>query len=1043
MSTYTKKFDDIYFLNDKNIVQDLHGKAQPDINAIPSLSLLQDSYEKLSGYSNSLCVSLSNTISEINKTLTDSDTCILLSVNGISAKVNQICSDISVKVDNIELSVNDLSNAVENKFVHKSGDTIAHLTVNGSFKAQDLAEIDGNAIIHGSLIQGEAVKATKKGGIALGISAEAIHTNSFVWNGNDNIENYQSHGEHGTFNINPENGVNGFYIGEKTLCNIISNDVKEAYYSLSAQLHGISTELCTTIDTRRAEDKAELSDTLSSYANGRISELCTTVNTRRAEDKAELSDVLSSYANELCVSLSNTIENSGFANYKTFEFNSLTNDHVIQLVLKDNYGHSNSLSIDTTDFIKNRILDSAEVIYDKDGNLVLRLYWEKPSSTSEGKFTDIKIADLAKIYKEGDGISITPDLRIIVDDTIARMTALNSVSGDVLALSTSTIPVITTDVNNIQKYIDNLSVDRDSERGIILQLSDAIKLNANNISSVSTSFESISTDITSNIDDISSDVETIKNFDNMLCSMHTTAEGEKAVGVIPDIRHDISLLGTEIRTATNYAGTITLNKYHPDWFSSGYGNYLSSIFKWANLAIDDQLKNGNLYQIEFTPDTYEFSNTTFAADQSLITEDGFVLHHKDWLYIATGDSTTYVQLTSLTTANVHHIQSVQFDEYHQLSNIVRANYPWLAGNNTRNAQYEISVQIKGRVPEIVTATGHAFGQNNDFEGNNRFYRRNYFLEEQTDFNSISCRGNISADATISAGLNLKVADNMIVDRHHLEINNISVDGFLSVGYELSVGTKVDLLSSNVVIDKNGIKTKYDLTADADIYATDISVGGVLSVDKAAKFKDRISSDWSKTVNANNGYSLLNLSTDLSNKIWIKDPSDPILKDGKTSDLSIVKIDKKEYDEIVAMESVPLCSNVLYIVSSDYMDAYGQVLSNLVMTDDSIASEATNKHYVDNICADLSSEIQKLSTALSNDIDNLSADLSSEIQKLSTALSNDIDNLSADLSSEISVIRHTFADLYTKISIINENSLISDVISAVVSIKNAIGNLTAY
>lgn len=197
---------------------------------------------------------------------------------------------------------------------------------------------------------------------------------------------------------------------------------------------------------------------------------------------------------------------------------------------------------------------------------------------------------------------------------------------------------------------------------------------------------------------------------------------------------------------------------------------------------------------------------------------------------------------------------------------------------------------------------------------------------------------------------------MIVDRHHLEINNISVDGFLSVGYELSVGTKVDLLSSNVVIDKNGIKTKYDLTADADIYATDISVGGVLSVDKAAKFKDRISSDWSKTVNANNGYSLLNLSTDLSNKIWIKDPSDPILKDGNTSDLSIVKIDKKEYDEIVAMESVPLCSNVLYVVSSDYMDAYGQVLSNLVMTDDSIASEATNKHYVDNICADLSSEI---------------------------------------------------------------------------------------
>jgi len=69
MSTYTKNLNDIYFLNDKNIVQDLHGTATPDVNAIPSLSLLQDSYKQLSNYTDKLSVSLSNTISSINESL--------------------------------------------------------------------------------------------------------------------------------------------------------------------------------------------------------------------------------------------------------------------------------------------------------------------------------------------------------------------------------------------------------------------------------------------------------------------------------------------------------------------------------------------------------------------------------------------------------------------------------------------------------------------------------------------------------------------------------------------------------------------------------------------------------------------------------------------------------------------------------------------------------------------------------------------------------------------------------------------------------------
>lgn len=50
---------------------------------------------------------------------------------------------------------------------------------------------------------------------------------AFAWNGDVNIENYfSSHGE-GSFNINPKNGILGFYIGEKNLQDIIDARIKE------------------------------------------------------------------------------------------------------------------------------------------------------------------------------------------------------------------------------------------------------------------------------------------------------------------------------------------------------------------------------------------------------------------------------------------------------------------------------------------------------------------------------------------------------------------------------------------------------------------------------------------------------------------------------------------------------------------------------------------------------------------------------------------------------------------------------------------------
>jgi len=651
MSTYTKNLSDIYFLNDKNIVQDLHGVATPDVNAIPSLSLLQDSYRELSSYTDKLSTSISNTVSAIAEDIKDKANKLELSVNGISTYV-----------DKLELSVSEISTAAENKFVHRSGDNINYLNVLGQLSVKNATEIDGNVRIHGSLVQGESVRATQKGGIALGISAEADKTNSFVWNGNDNIETYKANGEHGTFNINPENGVGGVYIGKSTLSNIIKDDVTIAYNKLSSQLSNVSVELSNNVDVRRIEDKAELSNVLSTYTNTKISELSGTVDVRRAEDKAELTYALSTYTNEICSAISSTVDADKYSIASTLSIDYDKETRNIFVQLKDKFGTVTTSLLPFDKVTSSQIVDRVEVLTPPTPGIVeptIRIWWmPKPAEGEAQKSTDIPVKDLAQVYKAGDGIAITEDLSICVNDTIARTEKLNVVSANVDFISAVTIPSIKTDITNIQEYVDELSVDRDTKRGIICQLSDAIKINANTISALSVEVKSISVDIVDDVIELSNDVKTIKNFDNMLCSVQDVAEGKKAVGVIPDIKHDISVLGMEIRTATNYGGTITLCKYHPDWITSGYGNDISSIFKWANLAIEDQLKNGNLYQVEFTPDTYEYDNITFAADQSYTTDDGYVLHHKDWLYVATGDSTTYVPLTAITKVNLHHIQAV-------------------------------------------------------------------------------------------------------------------------------------------------------------------------------------------------------------------------------------------------------------------------------------------------------------------------------------------------------------------------------------------------
>lgn len=61
------------------------------------------------------------------------------------------------------------------------------------------------------------------------------------------------------------------------------------------------------------------------------------------------------------------------------------------------------------------------------------------------------------------------------------------------------------------------------------------------------------------------------------------------------------------------------------------------------------------------------------------------------------------------------------------------------------------------------------------------------------------------------------------------------------------------------------------------------------------------------------------------KVWVKND---LTAEGKYGDLSVMKISKDDYEALVALSGDTLSNNVLYVIDSDYEDAYGQQIKNI-------------------------------------------------------------------------------------------------------------------
>ena len=154
-----------------------------------------------------------------------------------------------------------------------------------------------------------------------------------------------------------------------------------------------------------------------------------------------------------------------------------------------------------------------------------------------------------------------------------------------------------------------------------------------------------------------------------------------------------------------------------------------------------------------------------------------------------------------------------------------------------------------------------------------------------------------------------------------------------------------------------------------------------------------------------------MSAAIDNKIFIDGLS--------TETLSAVHIGQEDYYNLVSSSSV--LSNVLYVVSSDYINAYGQRIENLA--EPKLSTDAATKGYVDGISSSLNSQIQQLSDALSDEIETLSTNLSTSISTLTSQMELALSALDQD-----------------PLSSLNVNSKISVVIDAVLDIRDTLSAL---
>ena len=190
---------------------------------------------------------------------------------------------------------------------------------------------------------------------------------------------------------------------------------------------------------------------------------------------------------------------------------------------------------------------------------------------------------------------------------------------------------------------------------------------------------------------------------------------------------------------------------------------------------------------------------------------------------------------------------------------------------------------------------------------------------------------------------------------------------------------------------------------------------------------------------------------ISSTVYVENGSDTF------NQLSVIKISKSDFDAKVGSGS-PIQGNVLYVVDSDIIDAYGQQMKNL--GDPTDLSDAATKGYVDKTKEDLSTDYTRLIGSLSDKIDKkiyIEDKISSEISgysdlsviKLSSNEYQSLVSSKATLSNALYIVESDFVNAYgQQIKNLSAPELSSDaatkgyVDSSIVNVNTSISDVSS-
>lgn len=435
MSKYTTIENDIYFLNDKNITQNLHNECDAGFNSIPSLSLLQETAKTLSGMTNATSVDVEGQI------------------NAVSGFLSDEIEELSDYVKGLDIDVE----LYKNQQIIGNSPYISVLT--------HLKQTDGQIAISATQLLSSHINGLEEFVSAAVESldvAEQAEANKFIRkisekDGKISVE----------FDKVTSSDIDGF----------LSSGLIEGLDDWRGHVETSAFTLSTHLDSKLAEAKTNLSD---DYIE-------------RINDKArELSTYSDSYTNTAILDLSNSISataNSKFAKYDNFEFDFNKTAKSLALTLKNENDNSKTLSIDVTEFITSGIIHHVNV---DNGNL--SIYWEKADGDKDA--TVIPLGTLVPLYDAGFGINIDKTdegFNFSVDKSeIATSAAVNDAIQRI-SVNETNITTLTSKQSEILQYTTKLS----SDGGIINSLSGKIgDISAHNLTqdtSINSNISRIST----------------------------------------------------------------------------------------------------------------------------------------------------------------------------------------------------------------------------------------------------------------------------------------------------------------------------------------------------------------------------------------------------------------------------------------------------------------------------------------------------------------------------------------------------------------------